>query len=94
MFACNPDSDHRIYLQLIALIWVTATLANPIDSTAIAPGVVFDTYRFTTPNDVFVLSIERNRPEYEFRVAWPGEIETSPHEPRRPQSSPRPSRKV
>jgi hypothetical protein len=72
MFACNPDSGHRIYLQLIALIWVTATLANPIDSTAIAPGVVFDTYRFTTPNDVFVLSIERNRPEYEFRVAWPG----------------------
>lgn len=72
MCSCSPESGLRGYLQLISLFCVTAASAAPIDSAEIAPGVVFDTYRLATPNDVFVLSIERDRPKYQFRVAWPG----------------------
>ena len=73
----RPISPQRFFLALLlsnlaVLVLNHSVLAEPLSSTDIAPGVVFHTYRLTMPNDVFVLQIERDRPEYEFRVGWPG----------------------
>lgn len=56
------------------MLWiaVASSSAAPISSSQIAPGVTFETYRTVSPHDVFVLSIERQRPEYELRIGWPG----------------------
>jgi hypothetical protein len=53
---------------MTALGTVAALLAfNIVTQEVVAPGVTFTEYRLPTPNDVFVVAVERGRAEYDFR---------------------------
>ncbi len=54
----------------IAAVLSTAWSMPALGQT-VAPGVTHTLYEIDGPRRVFVVSIERNRPEYKFKVGWP-----------------------
>ncbi len=48
-------------------------LAAPDTTETVAPGVTYSEYTLAGPRRVFVVTAERNRPEYQLRVGWPSQ---------------------
>ncbi len=53
-------------VALLCMAWPTGALGETI-----APGVTYTFHQIAGPRQVFVVSIERGRPEYKFEVGWP-----------------------
>ncbi len=68
--ATRLSSSSRV-LSVLGAALLAAIAACADSQTAIAPGVVYRELLAPGPNRVFVVTVERARGEYGFKVAWP-----------------------
>jgi len=62
----RPTMLAVMVLAALWMLWPLTTVAQTV-----APGVTHSIYEIAGPRRVFVLSIERGRPEYKFKLGWP-----------------------
>lgn len=65
-------------IRALAVVALLCCPGRPAIADEVAPGVDYEYYRLDTPNDVYVVSIERDRPEYHLMIGWPHGVRNFP----------------